>query len=249
MDMIWDDDAWNLASSKLVALGTAKLPVDFVDLHTVEHFHEIIDLFERATKKTFPSYRIDPKRLRRKPVPTRSPLQPYVWSDEKYCPAGYMTQQFSGFFNYIHLFRNAVIAQHKHIMQQAEGMKKGYSGELDTPQPSSLNISIGTMTNSTLMAQSPGATIINKTQTTDPEFIKLIQQIKNALPSLEIEVDEKKKIAADITTIESQIESPAPKYTIISESFNSIRAVLEGIVANTISTGLLTAINAFLSKF
>jgi hypothetical protein len=251
MDMIWDDDAWRDGSSKLVALAGMKVPTDFIDMHTVEHFHEIIDLFEKATQKVFSSYRIDPARFKKKPVETGSPLQPYVWSKEKFCPAMYFRQQVNGFTNCIVLFKQAVIAQHNDIAQQMEEMKKQMGGESNEPrpQPSPVNISIGSMTNSPFMVHSPGATIINKTEAGDPEFPKLIKQIKDALPSLKLEPQKEKQISADITTIEVQLESPAPKYTVITESFNSMHAILEGLAANVISAGLMAAINAYLNRF
>jgi|SRR5579871_4937529 len=251
MDIIWDDDAWTVGASKLIALVSVKVPIDFIDLHTVDHFHEIIDLFEKATRKDLSTYRIDSKRLARKRVGTGFALQPYVWSKEKFCPSGYFSQQVTGFFNYIHLFRKSVIAQHKDIMERADEMKSEIVGKFAKPTlpASPVNISIGTMTNSTVTAHSRGATIINKTEASDPEFKKVLKQINDALPSLEIAADDKKQISAELTTIEAQIESPAPKYTIVSESFNSIRSILEGVAGNVISSGLMIAINAYLGRF
>ena len=99
------------------------------------------------------------------------------------------------------------------------------------------------------MSNSPGARIINANAISKPEFAKLIKQIRDELPSLDIGDPAKKQISADLTTIEAQIESPAPKYTVVSESFSSIRSILESVAGNVITSGLMVAINTFLNKF
>jgi hypothetical protein len=98
------------------------------------------------------------------------------------------------------------------------------------------------------MAGSPGSLIQNSFNAKTPEFAGLIKDIREAIPRLNLEKSKSAQMYADVETIEVQIGSPAPKYTVISESVSSIRSIINGIAANVITSGLLLAMNQFFPK-
>jgi hypothetical protein len=87
------------------------------------------------------------------------------------------------------------------------------------------------MHGSQLISGSPHASIkISKSfNPKDQKFRDLIASIKETAPKLGLEKDTLNQINADVATIEAQIESPAPKYTVIGESAYSIRGILESV--------------------
>lgn len=60
------------------------------------------------------------------------------------------------------------------------------------------------------------------------ETTKLLNDLRQVLPDLPVSNEIKDELSAEIKTVESQIESPKPKSSIIHESLRSIRNVLEG---------------------
>lgn len=74
------------------------------------------------------------------------------------------------------------------------------------------------------------------------EFIELL---KTKLPELEISVDDKSVIEADVATIEAQMKSNRPKTGIIKEGLLSIKRILEGATGAVIATGLLKCLSMF----
>ena len=64
---------------------------------------------------------------------------------------------------------------------------------------------------------------------TDIDLVRLLLEgINKELPKLSLTVEEKAEVAADIQTIEAQIESPKPKDGIVRASLQSIKAIFEG---------------------
>jgi hypothetical protein len=79
------------------------------------------------------------------------------------------------------------------------------------------------------------------------EVAAFIEEVKKAIPRLELEEEAQAEIVAEIRTVESQITSPKPKTGIIKESLKSIGRILEGAAAGAIGTGLLSALAQFFS--
>ena len=76
------------------------------------------------------------------------------------------------------------------------------------------------------------------------QFIKLL---KEKLPELSLNEEDESEIKADISTLESQIDSSRPKVGIIQESLSSTKRILEGAGAVIIAQQLLPYIPALLS--
>ena len=79
------------------------------------------------------------------------------------------------------------------------------------------------------------------------QLLEFIELLKDKLPELEISVDDKSEVEADVATIEAQIKSNRPKSGIIKQSLLSIKRVLEGASGAVIATGLLKYLLPLLS--
>ena len=105
------------------------------------------------------------------------------------------------------------------------------------------------MHGSQLISSSPHASIkINKSfNPKDQKLRDLIASIKETAPKLGFEKEPLDQLNADLATIEAQIESPAPKYTVIGESAYSIRGIFESVAGNVMTQALLVGIGQFFS--
>jgi len=81
-----------------------------------------------------------------------------------------------------------------------------------------------------------------------PEFRDLIERIKTAIPKFGLDLERANQLYIDVGTIEVQISGAAPKHSIITESMQSVRNILEGIAGNMIASGLLPAIYNYFPK-
>lgn len=76
------------------------------------------------------------------------------------------------------------------------------------------------------------------------EFISLL---KDKLSELKLQGEDKAELDADIATVEAQLSSGRPKSSIVKESINSIKRVLEGATGGVIAGELLKYIPAILA--
>jgi hypothetical protein len=238
--MIWDYDKWKLGSSKLLAL--TQIPANGVPEDIVSQFHEIIALFEAATRKDMSSFKIPNDRL--KQIPIRRQLGgTHQMSRERFCESIYFANQHGGLLNYVKMYRDEIVQSQEDFMANIRGPKP-------MPNPTSVthNYHFDKIQNSALIAGSPGATIKNSFNAKSAEFGDVVRKIKSAIPELNLSKSDADLMHAEVKTIEAQIESPAPRYTTISESADSLRSILEGLAANVLTTGLLTALNYYFPR-
>lgn len=64
------------------------------------------------------------------------------------------------------------------------------------------------------------------------EFVSLL---KSKLDEVAFSGDDKAEIEAEVTTIESQVKSPKPKFRIIKESLGTVRRILEGASGSVVA--------------
>jgi hypothetical protein len=68
---------------------------------------------------------------------------------------------------------------------------------------------------------------------------ELIAEIRRGMDSLGLKPDTAAELRADMSSIDSQLQSPKPKRGVILEGLRSIRTILEGITANILTSSLL----------
>lgn len=71
------------------------------------------------------------------------------------------------------------------------------------------------------------------------ELTKYLSELKSSIDKLNLTPDKKAELEAEIITIEAQRTSPNPKHTVINDSLNSIRAILQGAAGSAIGGALL----------
>lgn len=209
----------------------------------VEEFHSILDNFQSASKGDFSPFKIKDSEMLA-PVPEFAGLEP-IMKNYKYCDPTIFKARVSGVVQYaimvssIHSGKTPASGTNK-----SQGLEKSNAQSV---QPG--GIYIENMHGSQLISGSPHASIkINKSfNPKDQKFRDLIASIKQTAPRLGIEKDALDLLNADLATIEAQIESPAPKYTVIGESAYSIRGILESVAGNVITQALLLGLGQFFS--
>ncbi len=117
-----------------------------------------------------------------------------------------------------------------------EGMSFSDKEKQTASQITNVNY-IGQMVGSQLQQGTSNAVSYNADIKMDFAAIKvLIEQLKGQLSAMSQVPEQKAELQAEITTIESQINSPKPKEGIIRETLQSIRRILEGGAGNLLSS-------------
>ena len=118
--------------------------------------------------------------------------------------------------------------KHKGIMEVEQALSKPESPTPHFPASVVNYINVGTMTNSNIAQASSGSNqSITISQEVKEDLTELTKMLKTFLDSQEIQQDKREELRSDISTIESQLESPKPKKGILSESLSSAKGILE----------------------
>ena len=130
-----------------------------------------------------------------------------------------------------------------------QGVRKAESALSNSNEPSSYfpsgNIIVGQMVNSQIQQASPGAKQVTTIDESKYEQLKeFLQSLKESIERLELEPQQKSDLQAEIQTIDAQISSSEPKYTVITECLGTIRRILEGVAGSAIASGLLSKFGA-----
>ena len=75
-----------------------------------------------------------------------------------------------------------------------------------------------------------------------------LQALKQSVDELGLQEIQRAQLDTDIQTIEPQLSAPEPKNSIIQESLQSIRNILEGITSSTIASELLSRLAPLLTS-
>jgi len=105
---------------------------------------------------------------------------------------------------------------------------------------------IGSMQNSQIQQDSSGAIQKLNIEINIDNLLVFIAELNKSIDKLDLEQSKKQKLITEISTIESQANSPKPKKKIIFESLKTLRTILEGIAGNVIAAGLLSKLAQFL---
>jgi hypothetical protein len=109
-----------------------------------------------------------------------------------------------------------------------------------------ITYNIGSMENSQLQQDSPGASQIFNVGADSSQLIEFVSKIKASVKELGLDSDSEKELNSEILTIEIQSKSPKPKSNIIFESLKTIRSVLEGAAGSVVATPFLAQLGNFL---
>jgi len=105
---------------------------------------------------------------------------------------------------------------------------------------------IGTMRNSQLQQASPyGIQKLDIINDLEP-ICSLLNDLKSRIHELALEEMKEKELSAEIETVLAQSKSSKPKKTIIMQSLESIRTILESVAENVIASVVISKIGKFL---
>ncbi len=75
--------------------------------------------------------------------------------------------------------------------------------------------------------------------TQQQDLCSILNEIKQSIDALGLDMQQQSDIRAEIGTIEAQLTSSKPKYSVITECLKSLRNILEGAVGSLIASGIL----------
>jgi hypothetical protein len=93
-------------------------------------------------------------------------------------------------------------------------------------------ISAQQIINSPIQQGTVDSAIITLPSSISGDMQEFIETLKNILPDLPISSEDKAEATAEITTIESQLQSPRPKRNIIRTSLETVKRILQDVPAN-----------------
>ncbi len=102
-------------------------------------------------------------------------------------------------------------------------------------------INIGTMIDSQILQASPGAMQVSVITAQDRSTIEeAISLLKEHMDELKLPPEQERDVRADMETIEAQMKSSKPKWTVIKESATSSKEILQTVAA--VSTAAQSAL-------
>ena len=113
-------------------------------------------------------------------------------------------------------------------------------------QKATHNVHIERMYGSAIQQGATGSSITINFDAKSADFKSLIEDIKKKIPSFRLDPETSNQLYSDVGTIEVQINSPAPKPSIITESLLSIKAILENAVGGALGAGIIYEIAKYL---
>ena len=107
---------------------------------------------------------------------------------------------------------------------------------------------IGNMQHSQIQHDSPNASQIIRVEININAIADFLQQLRAARNDLKLSDEASAELTAEIATLDSQLRSPNPKNSILSESLRSVRNILEGMTGSIIASTLLNALSSILGQ-
>ena len=124
--------------------------------------------------------------------------------------------------------------KHKGIVEVEQALSKPESPTPHFPASVVNYINVGTMTNSNIAQSSTNTNQkIDLSHNTKQDISEILNTLKEFLDKPEIQQEQREELRSDISTIQSQLDSPKPKLGILSESLSSAKNILES--ASTIA--------------
>lgn len=139
--------------------------------------------------------------------------------------------------------RDFVCIKHKGVIEVEEALSKPNESTKHFA-PTNYIIQIDQMIGSQIQQGTSHNSQVLTYNNNDIEAIqRFISDLQNKLPELKLTTEAQAEVEAELTTLESQVKSPRPKFTIIKECLLSVRTILEGMAGNVIAAMLMQQIS------
>jgi len=108
--------------------------------------------------------------------------------------------------------------------------------------PASVNIiNVQSMVGSVIQQAGAGSLLTQQTGAIDAKALReFIQEIRTALADRPLASEISQEFEADAQAVESQLNSPRPKLSIVREALRSIRSVAEGALGSAVASALIS---------
>jgi hypothetical protein len=80
------------------------------------------------------------------------------------------------------------------------------------------------------------------------ELRNFTTELRKRIPELGLPDGEKQQLAAELGSVEAQLNAPQPKRTVIAECLSSVRNILEGCAGSLVASGLLQTLAALFPR-
>jgi hypothetical protein len=157
-----------------------------------------------------------------------SPTQGITYSKGNYCERGLFKRTVEGLWSYL---------QHQRIVEEP-GRRKPHK----KPKSQVINFN-GPVTGSTIQ-QGDHNTVVNYQN----DLRAVLDEIRSVLNAARLSADAKQELTSDVETVEAQMKSPKPKFSIIRESLVSARHILEHAVGAGMAHAYFPLLVAFLER-
>ena len=120
-----------------------------------------------------------------------------------------------------------------------------YLREMNSPPHNSITVH-GSVYNSNLQ-QGDGSTATINYKGMEDDVRRVLEDIERSVEQLGLTQPDKDELVAEVRTVKAQLDSPKPKTHVITESFRSIRHILEHAAGAAIAHGLIAEVVRLLS--
>lgn len=194
----------------------------------VKKYHAIVDALSLATGDTLDNFKIADNEIDYKVVGAQRTSfsgRPgrVIRSTEKRCDYLHFKSQIDGLSHYL----------------ESRGFRRTSTSASAKAQRAGHSIHVENMFGSAIQQGAVNAQVTIHLNVQSADFKALIQDIKARIPALGLDPARTQELASDVTTIETQIASPVPKRSIITECLSSIRTILEGAAGSALASGIL----------
>jgi hypothetical protein len=246
--MIPDPKKWNLGLSLLGGF-MQHLPASFDEDH-VKQFNKIILTLEEASGEDFSHFKVPDEKLARiakssRPGGYGGGRGSVTFSKKKFCDSDYFRSQVRSLSNYIATMAaepSAKVHPYEFLTDEELVEKLSHRKEVVPTNSTIIN-----MHRSNLNFQSPGASIMQGNDFKSDDFQKLIGSVKEFAATEVFPEEHRHQINIDIGVVELQIGSQRPSSSIIRESLQSVRRILENAAGSIVATGILHHLQRYLS--
>lgn len=195
----------NVIKARLNSLRK-NLPTRDVEKSVVNDFNSMVqELAQELQDPEMSHFRISDRDL--KPLLVQViPGQGAKYTTDKYCDKGLFKRQVEGLWEYL----------------EDSGVIKSERPETKPTGDHAIHIH-GNVTGSTIQQGSQNTAIVNYQN----DVRQVVEEIRSVLNAAKLTSEAREELRADVETVEAQAKSPKPKHTIIKESLQSARHILE----------------------
>lgn len=190
----------------------------------VDEFNSILEVLQTGSGADFSPFRISPAEVKPRVISgsraTRRSAGYLTYSQDGYCESSLFRRRIEAAWNF------------------GRTLDPFPETKIEPISPQVINV--GHMYGSAIQQGTSGSSVQIRFRSEDPNLRDVIDDIKRATTeATDFAPETKSLIIADVSSIEAQLSSPAPKTSIITECLHSVRSAFEGAAGNALYAGII----------